>query len=83
MRQLEQLVRMLPRSRIVVSEEDYLHAELRSRFCGFVDDLEAFLDPENECIHLRSASRAGFYDFGVNRRRVNFLRSRFESSPMA
>jgi uncharacterized protein (DUF1499 family) len=61
------------RTRIVVEEEGYLRAECRS-LLGFVDDLELLLDREAGVLHLRSASRLGYQDFGVNRARVERLR---------
>lgn len=74
---LRNLVEALPRTRIVTAEETYLHAECASRFLRFVDDLELLLDPQAGLIHVRSASRTGYSDLGVNRRRVETLRSRF------
>ncbi len=65
----------LPRTRVVSVSEDYLHAECRSTLFGFVDDLELHLRPEQGIIAVRSAARMGYYDFGVNRRRVETLRS--------
>jgi uncharacterized protein (DUF1499 family) len=65
----------LPRTRIVTDEEGYLHAECRSAVFGFVDDLELHLRGEEGTIAVRSASRVGYSDFGVNRRRVETLRS--------
>jgi uncharacterized protein (DUF1499 family) len=59
----------LPRTRIVSSTDDYLHAECRSAIFGFVDDLELQLLPERKQIAIRSAARLGYYDFGVNRKR--------------
>jgi len=55
----------------------YIHAEFRSKFFRFVDDAE-FLFPENtRVIHVKSASRVGYSDMGVNRKRIERLRSRF------
>jgi uncharacterized protein (DUF1499 family) len=65
----------LPRTRIVKETPDYLHAECRSLLFGFVDDLELHLRPEEEIIAIRSASRLGHSDLGVNRRRVEGLRA--------
>lgn len=65
----------LPRTRIVTAEADYLHAEARSRWLGFVDDLELLHEPAASTIQVRSASRSGHYDFGVNRERVERLRA--------
>jgi len=57
-----------------IEREDagYLHATYRSRFFGFVDDLECRLD--GSTVQVRSASRLGWWDMGVNRRRVELLR---------
>jgi uncharacterized protein (DUF1499 family) len=66
-----------PRITLVEEGANYLHVEARSRLFGFVDDVEFLLVPEEELIHLRSASRSGYSDFGVNRRRVERLRRAF------
>ena len=55
---------------------DYLHAAFTSTLFRFVDDLELRLDEEARVIHVRSASRAGHSDLGVNRKRVEELRRR-------
>lgn len=68
-------VAALPRTRIVERTSDYLHAECRSAVFRFVDDLELHLRPAEGVIAVRSASRVGYYDFGVNRRRVANLRA--------
>jgi len=65
----------LPRTRIVTETDDYIHAECSSAVFGFVDDLELHLRPSENLIAVRSASRLGHSDFGVNRRRVEKLRS--------
>lgn len=65
-----------PRVRIVEERKDqwYLHVEATSLIFRFVDDLEFQLDPAEKLLHVRSASRVGYSDFGVNRRRVERLR---------
>jgi uncharacterized protein (DUF1499 family) len=68
-------VSALPRTRIVTETPDYLHAECASALLGFVDDLELHLRPAEGRIAVRSASRVGYGDLGVNRRRVEGLRS--------
>lgn len=65
----------LPRTKIVASRDSYIHAECKSRFFRFVDDLELQLDKKTGIIAIRSASRIGYFDFGVNRRRVEALRA--------
>ena len=56
---------------------DYIHAEFRSLVFQFVDDVEFYFPPEKSIIHVKSASRSGYYDFGVNRRRVERVRAAF------
>jgi uncharacterized protein (DUF1499 family) len=51
-----------------------LHAEATSLVLHFVDDIDAILDVESGLIHVRSASRMGHSDFGVNRKRLEELR---------
>lgn len=69
------LVSDLPRTQIVTATSDYIHTECASAVFGFVDDLELHLRPSQNIIAVRSASRLGYGDFGVNRRRVENLRS--------
>jgi uncharacterized protein (DUF1499 family) len=68
-------VAALPRTRIVTESDTYLHAECRSTVFGFIDDLELHLRPEAGGIAVRSASRVGYSDLGVNRSRVESLRA--------
>ena len=63
---------------LVKNEADYIQAEFRSLMFGFVDDVEFYFPPDEKIIHVRSASRTGYYDFGVNRRRVERLRNELE-----
>jgi uncharacterized protein (DUF1499 family) len=67
-------VTALPRTKIIMQTDDYLHAECSSAIFGFVDDLELHLRPDKNAIALRSAARLGYSDLGVNRRRVENLR---------
>ena len=64
----------LPRTTIITESSDYLHAECTSAFFGFVDDLELHLRATEDKIAIRSASRLGSSDLGVNRKRVEALR---------
>ena len=65
----------LARTKIITQTDDYLHAECSSAVFGFVDDLELHLRPAQNLIAVRSAARLGHSDFGVNRKRVESLRS--------
>ncbi|HWP00681.1 MAG TPA: DUF1499 domain-containing protein [Methylococcus sp.] len=60
--------------RVVQREQDYLRAEAVSRVFRFVDDVEFEILPEEGSIQVRSASRVGYWDFGVNRRRIERIR---------
>lgn len=71
---LKAVLAELPRTRIIVSDDRYLHAEARSRVFGFVDDLEFLLRPEDRLIAVRSAARVGYGDFGVNADRIETIR---------
>lgn len=72
-------VESVPRSRIISSDSHYLYAEFRSALLRYVDDVEFHYD--GKVIHVRSASRLGRRDFGVNRARVEELRKLIKPSP--
>ena len=76
-RRLEGVLANLPRTRVVANRDGYLHAECSSFLFRFVDDVEFLLDGEGKKIHVRSASRAGRGDLGVNRARVEAIRAAF------
>jgi uncharacterized protein (DUF1499 family) len=71
---LIQIFSEFPRTELVKEEEDYLHFEVRSFLFGYVDDVEFRFDEATKTIHFRSAARSGYYDFGVNRKRMDGLR---------
>jgi uncharacterized protein (DUF1499 family) len=71
-------VESMPRAVVVRQDGNYLHAEFTSRWMGFVDDVEIAFDERAGLLHVRSASRVGRRDFGVNRKRVESLRARIE-----
>jgi uncharacterized protein (DUF1499 family) len=72
-------VEAMRRTRIVSATSTYLYAEFRSRLLGYVDDVEFYYDEKGGLIHVRSASRLGRRDFGVNRKRVEKLRALLSS----
>lgn len=79
MRRVEEAVASLPGATVVERVPGYLRAECASRVFGFVDDLECAYDPDTGLVHVRSAARLGYSDFGVNRKRVEQLRDRLAS----
>lgn len=71
---LVKVLGVVPRTDIITQTEDYIRAESRSRLLGFVDDVEFYLPDTEPVIHMRSASRLGESDLGVNRRRLEQVR---------
>jgi len=77
MDRLVAIVREMKRATIVSATPSYLHVEFRSALFRFVDDVEFALDDSARVIHFRSASRTGYYDFGVNRKRMKEISDRY------
>lgn len=76
--QLKQAIESLPRTKIITETPNYLYAEFTSAMMGFVDDVEFYLDEDAKVIHLRSASRLGQSDLGVNRKRIENIRAKLQ-----
>ncbi len=74
---LKRVLASMKRTAIVSERADYLHAEAKSLIFRFVDDVEFYLPDNQKVIHVRSASRVGYSDLGVNRKRVEEIRKRF------
>ena len=72
---LKEIVHSLPRTKLVVEDESYLHYEFTSLLLRFVDDVEFLFDDASKTIHFRSASRTGYGDLGVNRTRMEQVRA--------
>lgn len=79
---LASIVKTLPRSEIVKQSEDYLHVEFTSLLLRFVDDVEFYLPEGRGVIEVRSASRLGRSDLGVNRKRVEQIRQLYKESKL-
>lgn len=77
MAQLKSAIASQPRTKIITETPNYLYAEFTSKLMGFVDDVEFYLDESQKVIHVRSASRLGQSDLGVNRKRVETIRAKF------
>ena len=80
MRALRQAVESMPRATVISAEARYLYAEFRTRLMRYVDDVELYYDEAAGLVHVRSASRLGRRDFGVNRRRIEELRARLQAT---
>jgi uncharacterized protein (DUF1499 family) len=73
---LRQVIDGMQRVKVVKSEPIYLYAEFSTKLMGYVDDTEFYLDEKAGVIHVRSASRLGRSDFGVNRGRIESIRAK-------
>jgi uncharacterized protein (DUF1499 family) len=74
------IVLKMPGARILQSGPDYLYVQFETRWLKFVDDAEFLVVPAESVIHVRSASRLGRRDFGVNRARIESIRSAFNAN---
>lgn len=77
---LRSLLVAWPGATLVEERPDYLRFSFMTRWLRFVDDAEFWLDPAQQVIQVRSASRLGRKDFGVNRDRIEAIRSRWTSA---
>lgn len=71
----------MPGARVVKSEPDYLYAQFTTPLMKFVDDVEFWFDPEASVVQVRSASRVGHGDRGLNRARIEAVRARLAEAP--
>ena len=77
---LRKIVEGAERTLVVKHEGAYLRAEYQSKLLGFVDDVEFYASAKDGVVHVRSASRLGRRDFGVNRQRIEAIREQFAAS---
>lgn len=77
---LKSIIESTPRTSIVEERADYLYAEFTSMLIGYVDDVEFYFPPNEPVIHVRSASRLGYSDFGVNRKRIEDIRAKLTAA---
>ncbi|MDB5762359.1 MAG: hypothetical protein JWQ21_1354 [Herminiimonas sp.] len=74
---LTSIVRGMNGATVITAQPDYLYAEFQTKWLKFIDDVEFVLDEPAGVIHMRSASRLGRRDFGVNRARLETVRTLF------
>jgi uncharacterized protein (DUF1499 family) len=77
MQTLVSVLKSMPNIMIVDAKPDYIYAHSRSRVLKFVDDVEFWVNPAKGVIDVRSASRLGREDFGVNRQRIEAIRAQY------
>ena len=71
---LTDILKKTSNCRVISQDNNYIHAEFRTRLLRFVDDVEFRLESEIGEIAVRSASRVGYSDLGTNRRRLESIR---------
>jgi uncharacterized protein (DUF1499 family) len=79
MADLKKVIQSQERTTIISESPNYIYAEFKSKLMGYVDDVEFYLDEAAKVIHLRSASRLGQSDLGVNRKRIETIRAAFDT----
>ena len=79
MADLKKIVHQMKRTAIVSETGNYLHVEFTSALWRFVDDVEFWFDENAHVIHVRSASRVGNSDMGVNRKRIGEIRAQWNA----
>ncbi|WP_250657823.1 DUF1499 domain-containing protein [Alkalimarinus coralli] len=79
---LQSLIEQNDSAEIIKKSDSYIYAEYTSTIMRFVDDTEFLLDKDNNRVQLRSASRLGYRDFGVNRERLESLRTELKNKDL-
>ena len=77
LRVLTGVLQAMPGVTVVEQKDNYLRAQAQTRWLKFIDDLEFWIDPQQARIEVRSASRLGRKDFGVNRARLEAIRTAY------
>ena len=76
---IARIVEDMEGAKIVAREPGYLYVQFTTRLMKYVDDAEFWFDPVARVIHVRSASRLGSSDLGVNRKRIEFIRQQLQN----
>jgi len=66
--------------KVTKKSPSYIRAEYSSSVFKFIDDVEFFIDDKEKTIHLRSASRSGYYDLGVNKKRIGDIKFKYHQN---
>lgn len=73
------IIKLNGNSKIIKNENDYLLVEVTSDIFKFVDDLEFYFGIPGK-IHMKSASRIGHSDLGVNKKRLGEIIFKYHQS---
>ena len=77
MEKLSKIIQSMNGARIISSQDGYLYAEFKTSFFGFIDDVEFHVNESANRIEVRSASRLGYSDLGLNRSRLESIRKKY------
>jgi uncharacterized protein (DUF1499 family) len=77
MQALIAVLKSVPGMSIIDAKSDYIYAQSQTKVLKFVDDVEFWVNPAKGVIDMRSASRLGREDFGVNRQRIEEIRAKY------
>lgn len=77
-KKLASILNEMPRTKVIELENNYIHAESKSLIFRFTDDIEFLIDPVTSLLEFRSASRVGYSDMGVNRKRMEQIIAKFK-----
>ena len=78
---IKAIVEGMPGAQVVKSTPDYLYVQYTTKLMKYVDDVEFWFDPGAQTVQVRSASRVGKSDIGVNRKRVDAVRAALAAAP--
>ena len=76
--QLKTIINQQERTKIITEADNYLYTQFTTHWMGFVDDVEFYVNENKGIIDVRSASRLGESDLGVNRQRIEEIREEFK-----
>ncbi|HSW63303.1 MAG TPA: DUF1499 domain-containing protein [Dissulfurispiraceae bacterium] len=79
---LKAVIAAYPRTKIITEMQNYIRTEFRVN-TGFIDDVEFLIDETAGVVHVRSASRLGYWDFGANRKRIEKIRKLYSKGMSA
>lgn len=80
MQHLLKVLKDMPNIKIIEEKPDYIYAQARSKIFRYIDDVEFWANPEKRVIDVRSASRLGTDDYGVNRQRIEDIRAKYNAA---
>ncbi len=78
LKKIKEVMAKLPRTKLIKEGPNYLHFTSTTKIMRFTDDVEFEIDEKNNVVHIKSASRVGYKDFGTNRERVEEIRSLYQ-----